>query len=70
MKTKKVLNGQKKEEKNLNTSFTELSEDTLDLVIGGVSAEGALERLNKLSGGMKIQSTSVDPSGYQICNRE
>ena len=70
MKMKNELNGQKKEEKAQGTRFTELSEEDLDLVIGGVSAEGALERLNKLSGGMKIQSTSVDPSGYQICNRE
>lgn len=53
MKTKKELNGQKKEEKTLNTRFTELSEDALDLVIGGVSAEGILERLRKLSGGIK-----------------
>ena len=60
MKTKEELSKREKE----------LSEEDLDLVIGGVSAEGALERLSKLSGGMKIQSTSVDPSGYQICNRE
>lgn len=53
MKTKEELNALKEEYESLNRKLAELTE----------------EELEQVTGGMKINSASDDPSGYQISER-